>query len=212
MKYFGNSTLIPSMNKIIEKRDGDDIMEFGEKVLAFNSGISLSTFKEIIYRFISIKKYSLYITEEYLKNFFYNWKSKNRINSFYYAYDHTFTYDNKIFLQILNEKYVSDFNFNNNKPKLFRLIYIIWGPPFHLNRMRYSSHFYLYFTFIRPYPMIQTLVILYIDLYTGIKAPDIFVTLNTKNQFSYEIIFKEIRDILTNNNTFPIVLQTYTIP
>ena len=78
--------------------------------------------------------------------------------------------------------------------------------------MRYSPHFYLDFTFIRPYLMIQTLVILYIDLYTGIKAPVIFVTLNTKNQFSYEIIFKEIRDILTNNNTFPIVLQTYTIP
>jgi len=56
--------------------------------------------------------------------------------------------------------------------------------------MRYSPHFYLDFTFIRPYLMIQTLVILYIDLYTGIKAPVIFVTLNTKNQFSYEIIFK----------------------
>jgi len=62
------------MNKIKEKRD--DIMEFGEKVLALNSGIFLSTFKEIIYTFLSIKKYSLYITEEYLKNFFYNWKSK----------------------------------------------------------------------------------------------------------------------------------------
>ena len=59
--------------------------------------------------------------------------------------------------------------------------------------------------------MIQTLVILYIDLYTGIKAPGIFVTLNTKNQFSYEIIFKDIRDILTNSYTFPIDLQTYTI-
>jgi len=114
------------MNKIKEKRD--NIIEFGEKVLDLNSGISLSTFKEIIYRFLSIKKYSLYITEEYLKNFFYNWKSKNRINSFYYEHDHPFTFDNKIFLQILNEKYVSDFN--NNKPKLFRLIYIIWTLPF----------------------------------------------------------------------------------
>jgi len=68
------------MNKIIEKRD--DVMEFGEKVLILKSGISLSTFKEIIYRFLSIKKYSLYITEEYLKNFFYNWKSKNHIYCF----------------------------------------------------------------------------------------------------------------------------------
>jgi len=55
--------------------------------------------------------------------------------------------------------------------------------------------------------MIQALVILYIDLYTGIKAPGLCVTLNTKNHFSYEIIFKKIRDILTNNNTFPIVFK-----
>jgi len=73
IKYFGNSTLLPSMNRIIEKRD--DAMEFGEKVLALNNRISLSSFKEIIYRFLSIKKCSLYIGNqkivliEWKKNF-----------------------------------------------------------------------------------------------------------------------------------------------
>ena len=48
--------------------------------------------------------------------------------------------------------------------------------------------------------MLETLVLLYINLYTGLKAPGLFVTLNSKNQISYEIIFKEIKDLLTNNN------------
>ena len=59
--------------------------------------------------------------------------------------------------------------------------------------------------------MMETLVILYIDLYTGIKAPGLFVTLNSKNQRSYEIKFNDIKEILTNNNKFPLALQTYTI-
>lgn len=46
------------------------VLEFAEKLLYLNNGISLITFKEIIYKFISIKKYSLNITEEYLKKIF----------------------------------------------------------------------------------------------------------------------------------------------
>ncbi len=172
IKTFGTTTIIPSMNKIIKKRD--DIMEFGNKILCLNSDITLPTFKEIIYRFVSIKKYSLDITDDYLKNYYYNWKAKNLINSFYYAHDNPYTLDNKIFLQVLNERYVSEYN-NNNKQKIFRLIYLIWVSPFHINRMRHSPHFYLDFTFIRPYPMTETLILIYIYLYNGLKVSGLFV-------------------------------------
>lgn len=205
IKNFGNITIMPSINKIIKNRD--DVLEFAEKLLYLNNGISLITFKEIIYKFISIKKYSLNITEEYLKNYFYNWRNKNKINSYYYAHDNQYTLDNKIFLQILEERIIPD----HDKNKLNRLIYLIWASPFHINRMRNSPHFYLDFTFIKPYPMIETLVLLYLDLYTGIKSPGLFVTLNSKKQICYEYIFRDIKNILTSYGKYPLALKTYTI-
>ena len=59
--------------------------------------------------------------------------------------------------------------------------------------MRNSLRFYLDFTFIKPYPMIETLVLLYLDLYIGIKCPGLFVTLNSKKQISYEYILRDIK-------------------
>ena len=47
------------------------------------------------------KKYSLNISDAYLKNFFYNWKNKNRINSFYFAHDHPNTIGDNQYLQTI---------------------------------------------------------------------------------------------------------------
>ena len=59
--------------------------------------------------------------------------------------------------------------------------------------------------------MTETLVLLYIDLYTGLKIPGLFVTINSKKEISYEIIFEEIRNIISLNGKFPLSLKTYTI-
>ena len=69
IKTYGNNTIIPSMNNIIKNRD--DILDLDDKILALNSVISLTTFKQIIYRYTSIKKYELNITEEYIIFFQY---------------------------------------------------------------------------------------------------------------------------------------------
>ena len=76
IKTYGNLAIIPSLEQTINKRD--DVLNFGEKLLSLNSGISLIVFKEIIYKFVALKKYSLNISEEYLKNYYYNWKNKKQ--------------------------------------------------------------------------------------------------------------------------------------
>lgn len=42
-------------------------MEFANKLLAFNPAKNLTSFKEVIYRICSIKKYTLNISYAYLK-------------------------------------------------------------------------------------------------------------------------------------------------
>ena len=79
-------------------------MVFVDKLLSLNPGISLTAFKDVIYRMIAIKKYTLNVSENYLKNYFYNWKNKNRVNTFYFAHDNPLTLDNNIFLQSSVEK------------------------------------------------------------------------------------------------------------
>ena len=99
---FGKITIMPSLNEEITKRE--QIMNFADKILALNPAIPLPSFKETIYRICTIKKYKLNISEQYLKNYFYNWKNKNRINTFYFAHDNPTTLDGNIFLQNLTEK------------------------------------------------------------------------------------------------------------
>jgi hypothetical protein len=77
--------------------------------------------------------------------------------------------------------------------------------------MRFSPHYYIDFTYIKPIGMVQTLIILYIDLYTGLKVPGCFVTLNSKTQLAYENIFTDIIRIITLNNNVSMCIQSYTI-
>lgn len=178
-------------------------MEFANKLFPLNPCINLPTFKEIIFRMIAIKKYKFSISETYLNHYFYNWKNKNRINTFYYAYDNPTILDDNIFLQSLCGKII----FDPEKKKYIKLIYAIWDSPFHINRLRYSPHYYIDFTFIKPIGMLQTMIIMYIDLYTGIKKPGCFIIINSKSQFAYEKVLEDFYRLITNNDNIPIVFK-----
>ena len=54
--------------------------------------------------------------------------------------------------------------------------------------------------------MLQTLVILYIDIYIGLKIPGMYITLNSKTKVAYEIIFNDIKQIIAVNGTMPILM------
>ena len=58
--------------------------------------------------------------------------------------------------------------------------------------------------------MLQTLVLLYIDIYTGLKIQGLFVTLNSKLKIAYEVVFNEIKQIIILDGTLLIFIQTYT--
>ena len=103
-KIFDQISIMPLLKNKITKRD--HIMEFANKLPALNPTINLTSFKEVIYRVCSIKKYTLNISDGYLKNYFYNWKNKNLINSFYFAHDHPNTMDDNQYLQTLCEKII----------------------------------------------------------------------------------------------------------
>lgn len=57
---------------------------------------------------ISIKKFEINISDNYLNHYYYNWKYHNRINTFYYAQNNPNTLDDNIFLQNLTEKIIND--------------------------------------------------------------------------------------------------------
>ena len=59
---------------------------------------------------------------------------------------------------------------------------------------------------MKPLGILKAIVILYLDLYTGLKIPGMFITLNSKMQVVYEIVFKEKKEIISVNGTLPILL------
>lgn len=82
---------------------------------------------------------------------------------------------------------------------------------FNITRLRHSPYYYIDFTFIKPNGMMQTLIILYVDLYTGLKIPGAFIVVNSKAKIAYEAIFTEFYRIFALNNQLPLALQSYTI-
>ena len=100
----GINTVIPKINQEFSKRE--EIIQFANKLFLYNPAIYLNIFKEIIYKMIGIKKYKININETYLNHYFYNWNSKNRINTFYYALDNPITLDDNVFLQCLMEEII----------------------------------------------------------------------------------------------------------
>ena len=55
-------------------------------------------------------------------------------------------------------------------------------------------------TFIRPPNYLQTIIIMYIDILTGLKIPGIYALFSNKTQQDYDIFFEYIHNLIDLDN------------
>ena len=177
-EIFKKEELITKLTEIYENNNFISIVEFS---------------KEAIKEYNNLK-YHFNITTNTWKNIFNKIKNLNKKNNIDLILKNTTTIDGYQFFR------TSDFSYNpfikdNNISK-----YIIWSSDFNILRIKKNKHFFIDGTFVRTYGFLQTIIFMYYDSITKIFAPGIFILVNTKNEISYNAIFKYIIDKLLDRH------------
>ena len=83
-------------------------------------------------------------------------------------------------------------------------------------RLKASKNLFIYGTFHHPPDFYQLMIIMYKDIIAGLKIPALYVLLNSKREFLYEIVFESIiRNILQlsiSDLKFETLLQIKKLP
>jgi len=123
------------------------------------------------------------------------------------------------------ESVLDDMNDNNNNRLLlreFRIIpieaadnlnqetneYIIWANAENINRIRVSKNIFIDGTFHHPPGYTQMLIFMYKDIITELKVSGIYILLNSKKEYIYDLIFQSLLKIIFKNKMENIKFET----
>ena len=148
--------------------------------------------------------YDFPLNNTILNNIITRWRSKTtkftKISVFENAYDYT----NRLILREFRSIYIHI----GNKKKLQLCEFIIWGNDENIARMRISKNYYIDATFHHPPFYKQLLIIMYKDILTNLKIPALYILMNGKKEEYYDLVFRDILDIITLRNKYLIIIST----
>lgn len=101
--------------------------------------------------------------------------------------------------------------YNANGKKMFKHEHIIWCSNYFIKKLRASEHWYIDGTWIYPKSFKQLIGILYIDNKTSKRYPALFALINNKFTEGYLELFKQIKSLVTLENSKELNLTPYTI-
>ena len=120
------------------------------------------------------------------------------------VFDNAYDYSNRLILREFRSLYI---HINKNS-KLILCEYIIWGNDENIARMRISKNYYIDATFHTPPLYKQLLIFMYKDVLTNLKIPGLYILMNGNKEEFYNLIFKDIIDIITLQNKYSISIDT----
>ena len=74
--------------------------------------------------------------------------------------------------------------------------------------MRKANHYYIYCTFHHSKDYKELLIVMYKDIITNLKIPGIYILLNNKSQRMFNLTFKSLINILTENKTYELDIKS----
>ena len=79
-----------------------------------------------------------------------------------------------------------------------------------ISRARVSKHFFIDATFHHPEDFAEMMIIIFKDIVINEYLPSFYILLSNKTEMLYDIVFKSIIRILTQNNIYNLALETIT--
>ena len=97
---------------------------------------------------------------------------------------------------------------NKNNP--INLEYFIWTIDSIIASSRLSKHFFIDATFHHPKSYEEFIIIIFKDTIIHEYFPCFYILVNNKSEVMYDIIFKAIKRILTQNEIYNLEIKTIT--
>ena len=150
--------------------------------------------------------YKFALKENTIKNIIGRWKQNSLKFTKYNALEHRYNKNNELILW----DYVNTIIYSSNKKKEIPSEYFIWSSNQMISRARISKHLFIDGTFHHPIKYAQLLIILFKDLLISQYIPCFYILMSNKTEILYDLIFKSIKRILTQNNQYQVAYQTIT--
>ena len=150
--------------------------------------------------------YKFALKENIIKNIIGRWKQNSLKFTKYNALEHRYNKNNELILW----DYVNTIIYSSNKKKEIPSEYFIWSSNQMISRARISKHLFIDGTFHHPIKFAQLLIILFKDLLISQYIPCFYILMSNKTEILYDLIFKSIKRILTQNNQYQVAYQTIT--
>ena len=124
----------------------------------------------------------------------------------YNTLEHRYNKNNELMLW----DYVNTVIYSSSKKNEIPSEYFIWSSNQMISRERTANHLFIDGPFHHPIKFSQLLIILFKDVLLSQYIPCFYILMSNKSEILYDLIFKSILRILTQNNLYHVTYQTIT--
>ena len=195
--YKNESNLIGNYNDYINKCF---------KYLDSTEDYNKNEYKIKLQNIFNENKYNFQLKPNTIKNIIGRWKQNSLRFTKYNAIENKFNKDNELILWEYNNVGI----FTSNKKLPIPSEYFIWSSNQIIARSRLSNHLFIDGTFHHPEKYSQLLIILFKDIVTSEYYPCFYILMSNKTEILYDMIFKSVKRILTQNNLYSLKFKTIT--
>ncbi len=150
--------------------------------------------------------YNFQLKENTIKNIIGRWKSNTLRFTKYNAIENRYNKNKELILWEYNNTAI----FTSKKKDPFPSEYFIWSSNQMIARARLALHLFVDGTFHHPVGYEQLLIIIFKDVVTAEYLPCFYILMSNKTEILYDLIFKSIIRILSQNYIYQLDIKTIT--
>ena len=197
------------INKKIETNLIGDYNDFINKCFSFLDSTEYYNRKEFSNKLLQIyneNKYNFKLKENTIKNILGRWKNISLRFTKYNAIENKINKKGELILW----DYTNTVIYTSNKKNPLSSEYFIWTTNQIIARIRNSLHFFVDATFHHPQGYSQLLIIIFKDIISKEYYPGFFILMTNKTEILYDLIFKSVIRIITQQKAYTLNLLTIT--
>ena len=151
-------------------------------------------------------KYSFKLKENTKKNIIGRWKANSLRFTKYNAIENKYNKNNELRLWEYNNSAI----YISNKKNPINNEYFIWTSDQIIARARIANHLFIDGTFHHPINFSQLLIIIFKDIISSDYIPGFYILMSNKTEIIYDMVFKSVKKILTQNGIYSLNIKTIT--
>ena len=192
-----NTNLIGSYNEYINK-----CLQYLDSTEIYNKKDFTSKLQQIY----NENKYNFKLKENTIKNIIGRWKNNSLRFTKYSAIENK--RNKKGELRLFD--YTNTTIYTSNKKNPITAEYFIWTSDQIISRLRKSKHLFIDSTFHHPKYYSQLMIIIFKDFITSEYYPGLFVLMSNKTEILYDLIFKSINRLISQQDIYELDIDTIT--